>query len=404
MTAWPMRPLAEVATIVRGVTFDKSQVSNQPGNGAVPILRAGNIQRELLTDQDLVYVAEGLVRDEQLLKRGDIAICMSSGSPTIVGKTAYLGSDWRGSVGAFCAIVRFNPGLHPRFGSYWFRSPEFFRWRDCNAKGANIQNLRRGELETLAVPVPPPPVQERLLAFLDEADELQKLRRQADSRASDLLPALFVDMFGDPIENPMGWPVEPVSSFVSELQGGRNENPAGADEAAGRYRVLKISAVTWGDFRPGESKPLAAGYEPPATHVVRAGDLLFSRANTTELVGATSYVFETPPNLLLPDKLWRFVWHEPRTVESLYVWWLFQASSMRRELGQRATGTGGSMKNISKPKVMTLKVPVPPLALQKEFVQRALEIRELEQHQTSSRRRLDDLFQATLHRAFEGEL
>jgi type I restriction enzyme S subunit len=145
-------------------------------------------------------------------------------------------------------------------------------------------------------------------------------------------------------------------------------------------------------------------YEPPESHFVRAGDLLFSRANTTELVAATSYVFDTPPNLLLPDKLWRFVWKQPQVVEPLFVWWLFQAPSVRRELGQRATGTGGSMKNISKPKVMSVKVPLPPLPLQKEFAARVSEIRAMQAEQSTSRRQLDDLFQSLLYRAFQGEL
>jgi len=329
---------------------------------------------------------------------------MSSGSPAIVGKSAHLEADWGGSVGAFCAIVRFNEKLHHRFGSYWFRSPAFMQWRDNNAKGANIQNLRRTELETLSIPVPPMAEQEWIVKLLDEADELWKLRVQADRRTAALIPALFHEMFGDPMDNPRGWPLCPVSSFVEELHGGRSVNPAGADEAAGGFRVLKISAVTWGKFKPEESKPVPANYEPPESHFVRAGDLLFSRANTTELVAATSYVFDTPPNLLLPDKLWRFVWKQPQIVEPLFVWWLFQSPSVRHELGQRATGTGGSMKNISKPKVMSLEVPVPPLALQKEFAQRVTEIRELEAGQATSRTRLDALFQSMLHRAFNGQL
>jgi type I restriction enzyme, S subunit len=183
--------------------------------------------------------------------------------------------------------------------------------------------------------------QGRIVKLLDEADELRRLRAGADKRAAQLIPALFNEMFGDPATNQKGWDVHPISSFVADLYGGRNVNPAGADEAAGRFRVLKISAVTWGDFRPNESKPVQADYEPPAAHFVRVGDLLFSRANTAELVGATAYVFETPANLLLPDKLWRLVWREPRTVEPFFVWSLLQSASVRRELGTRATGTGG---------------------------------------------------------------
>ena len=129
-----------------------------------------------------------------------------------------------------------------------------------------------------------------------------------------------------------------------------------------------------------------------------------SRAKTTELVGATAYVLETPPNLLLPDKLWRFFWKQPVQVEPFYVWSFFQTATVRRELGRRATGTSGSMKNISKPKVLSMLVPTPPLLLQRQFAARVQEIRALEGRQAESRCRLDDLFQSLLHRAFQGEL
>jgi restriction endonuclease S subunit len=73
--------------------------------------------------------------------------------------------------------------------------PDFLEWRDNYAKGANIQNLRRAELEKLPIPVPPPSEQERIEKLLDEADGLRKLRAQADRRTAALLPALFHEMF-----------------------------------------------------------------------------------------------------------------------------------------------------------------------------------------------------------------
>ena len=213
MNRWQATPLAELATVIRGVSFDKSQVSDAPSKNSIPILRAGNIQESLLTDSDLVYVSEDLVSDEQLMRRGDLAICMSSGSPAIVGKTAHLAVDWRGAVGAFCAIVRFNPKLNHRFGSYWFRSPAFLQWRDSNAKGANIQNLRRAELERLSISLPPLTEQELIVKLLDEADELRKLRAATNRRTGALIPALFHDIFGDPEANPKGWPSRPMEKL-----------------------------------------------------------------------------------------------------------------------------------------------------------------------------------------------
>jgi type I restriction enzyme S subunit len=271
-------------------------------------------------------------------------------------------------------------------------------------QGANLPRLSPSSFLDIPIPFPPLPEQHRIVNLLDEADELRRRREQADRRTADLIPALFYEMFGDPSCNPKGWRTAPVSSFVTGLEGGRNIAPAGSDDGASRYRVLKISAVTWGDFRPQESKPVPADYMPPPEHVVQPGDLLFSRANTSELVGATTYVYSTPANLILPDKLWRFVWSRPLEVDPLYVWWLLQSSTIRRELSVLATGTGGSMKNISKPKLLSLVVPVPPLQLQRQFAARVAEIRAFQARQAESRRRLDDLFQSMLHRAFQGEL
>ncbi len=252
--------------------------------------------------------------------------------------------------------------------------------------------LNKEKVAAIRVPLPPLAEQERIVRILDEADALRKLRAQADRRTADFIPALFNEMFGDPATNPKGWPVVPVSIFAKELQGGRSILTDGLESEDTKHRVLKVSAVTWGEYQPQESKPVPVDYDPPAHHFVRKGDLLFSRANTTELVGATVYVFDTPENILLSDKLWRFVWNEPQLVESLYVWVLFLSQPIRHELGIRATGTGGSMKNISKPKVLSLLVPLPPLSLQREFAARVAEARAMEDTQARSRARLDELF------------
>jgi type I restriction enzyme S subunit len=378
MTRWPMKPLGEIISLEYGKAL---KAEDRSSSGRYP-----------------VYGSNGVVgsHNEAVIKEPTIVV----GRKGAIGEAHLAESGCWPIDTAFYTVFRESGVVSLRYLLFWFLSVDL----KSHAITATIPGLNRNTLYAQRIPIPPLSEQERIVKFLDEADELRKLRAEADRRSADLIPALFNEMFGDPIENPKAWEFHPVSSFVAELFGGRSVNPAGSDESAGHCRVLKISAVTWGDFRPEESKPVAADYEPPVSHIVRPGDLLFSRANTTELVGATSYVFETPSRLLLPDKLWRFVWKEPRGVEPLFVWWMFRAPSVRQELGKRATGTGGSMKNISKPKVMTLLLPVPPLALQKEFAKRATEVRELEAGQAASRQRLDDLFQSMLHRAFSGEL
>ena len=93
--------------------------------------------------------------------------------------------------------------------------------------------------------------------------------------------------------------------------------------------------------------------------------MLFSRANTVDLVGATALVDNTDGNTLLPDKLWRIIWSED--VDTAYMHTLFQDTSVRRMLGKLATGTSDSMRNISQAKLFNLELPVAPLAEQRKF-------------------------------------
>jgi type I restriction enzyme S subunit len=404
MKRWPTKPLKNIAAVVRGVSFDKTQVSDLPRKDSVPILRAGNIQTSLLTDSDLVYVSTQLVSAEQRMRRGDLAICMSSGSPAIVGKSAHLENDWAGSVGAFCAIVRFAATFHHRLGSYWFRSPAFFQWRDCNAKGANIQNLRRSDLECLSIPVPPLAEQERIVRLLDEADALRKLRAQADNRTSELLPALFHEMFGDPAANTRRWKRHTLIELLSGIDSGWSptchDRPAQPDE----WGVLKLGAVTSCQYFDTESKALPEDLTPRSELEVKPGDLLFTRKNTYALVAACAFVFDTRPKLMLSDLLFRLRLKHDAEVEPIFLWGLLTTPSKRKQVQSLASGSAGSMPNISKSRLMTLPVEIPPLPLQQEFAWRVTEIRELETAQTGSRQRLEDLFQSLLHRAFNGDL
>ncbi|MBL8820566.1 MAG: hypothetical protein JNL58_31375, partial [Planctomyces sp.] len=99
----------------------------------------------------------------------------------------------------------------------------------------------------------------------------------------------------------------PLGDVLLDIQAGKclscEERPASLEE----WGVLKVSALTWGEFRPWENKVLPAGFEVPPDLEVRSGDLLISRSNTTELVGAIALVGATRSRLMLSDKTLRLV-------------------------------------------------------------------------------------------------
>lgn len=177
----PLVPLGEVVRFIRGVSFKTGDARRSQANDDVPILRAGNIADELHTWRDLIWVDRRFVSDEQYLRPGDVVICMSSGSPAVVGKTAQLMKDWRGSVGAFCGIVRPATGVDARYLGHWFKSQQYFDWRDSQTRGANIQNLRFSTLAGIHTPLPPLEEQRRIVERLDaQMAELDRAREASN--------------------------------------------------------------------------------------------------------------------------------------------------------------------------------------------------------------------------------
>lgn len=259
-------------------------------------------------------------------------------------------------------------------------------------------------LKRLHVPLPPLDEQLRIVSILQMADALRRNRVRAITLLETMAQSLFSEMFGDLVANDRGFELGELSRWVADFQGGKNIAPAPEGSTPINYRVLKVSAITSGTFEPNESKPLPEGYVPPDSHLVRKGDLLFSRANTSALVGATAVVEEDVNGLALPDKLWRFVWRDTSPPNPRFMKALFSSAPVRAVLSRRATGTSGSMKNISKPKVLSLRLGQPDRDLQDAFAERSDSVSRLV---TSAKRQLacvDYLLASLQYRAFSGQL
>jgi len=259
-------------------------------------------------------------------------------------------------------------------------------------------------LANFEIPLPPLAEQKRIAAILDAADALRAKRRESLRLLDALIEKEFETRFGDPIKNSRQLPFGSVGDFVAGFSTGKNLVADDQNEKNGKFKVLKISAVTGLTYKPEMSKSLPPDYIPPDSHIVKPNDLLFSRANTAELVGATAFVFDTPENIALPDKLWRFIWPTKNPPDPFYVWYLFRHPSFRNEIGDRATGTSGSMKNISQGKVLSIRVGIPSIGQQREFGKMVRATSTMRKTQIDSLRKLDSLFASLQQRAFRGEL
>jgi type I restriction enzyme, S subunit len=259
-------------------------------------------------------------------------------------------------------------------------------------------------LEALKIPLPPIAHQKRIAAILDQAEALRSHRREAIGLLDELGRSVFLEMFGDPVTNPMGWNRVPFGELLSAIESGKSPNCLDRPVIEGEWGVLKLGAVTWCEYNPAENKALPPQEKPDPTHEVKVGDLLFTRKNTYDLVAACVLVRSTPTRLLLPDLIFRFRLKPDALVDPYFLHQLLIEPRKRREMQKLASGSSSSMPNISKAKLQTILIEVPPLPLQQQFAQRIAAIEALKATQREAIGQIDALFASLQHRAFRGEL
>lgn len=206
-------------------------------------------------------------------------------------------------------------------------------------------------------------------------------------------------------ELPEGWCWATVDEFLSAIEAGKNfrceERPPNQDEVG----IVKVSAVTWGTFDEAESKTCTRPELINERDFIRAGDFLFSRANTIELVGACVIAAYITKTLMLSDKILRL-----RLVGGADRWllWCLRSPWGRREIQSTATGNQESMRNVSQRGLRRIRVPVPPESelqrLVAEIERRLSTAQATGESIAADLRRCSRLRQGVLKWAFEGKL
>ena len=139
---------------VRGVSYKPGDLFDGPSPDAITVLRANNITDSgEITLDDVVWVAKERVKEQQLIKAGDILVCASSGSKNLVGKAAQAEKDLDVAFGAFCKVVR-PMNANKKYIGYFFQSPIYRRSISYASAGVNINNIRSEDLDALAIDLP----------------------------------------------------------------------------------------------------------------------------------------------------------------------------------------------------------------------------------------------------------
>lgn len=288
--------------------------------------------------------------------------------------------------------------LDRRYLWYYLRSPRFVHFANKNTAGANLPRVSMSVFWEHEIPLPPLPVQRRLAAVLDKADALRRKRRRALDRLDDLLQAVFLDMFGDPVTNPKGWNVRELSELIDPTRPityGILKPGPDIPNGIPYVRVLDMQdgRVSLNDVR--RTTPEIA--EEYRRSTLRANDLLLSIRGH---VGRLAIVGEEFVGANITQDTARLA-----PIESLSVYYLagcLGTIAMQRHMARRVKGA--AVRGINLGDVKELPIPVPPIEMQHNFENIWGNIARQFDRQTEAIKKSGMLFNALMQKAFNGEL
>ena len=224
--------------------------------------------------------------------------------------------------------------------------------------------LNKRKVEEIEIPLPPLDEQRRIVGILNRAAKIERLRAKAQDRLREFISALFVKMFGDPVENPMGWEVCTLGEFCTLTQYGTSKK---ANDRAEGLPVLRMGNITYGgELDCTDLKWVVLSEGDINKFVLKAGDILFNRTNSKELVGKTG-VWDGRFEAVAASYFIRLRLDETRVCPA-YVWGFMNSAAMKHRLFAAARGAIGQA-NINAKEVKSLSLPVPPPSLQLRYAE-----------------------------------
>ena len=365
-------------------------------------MRTKNVQSELDLSRCLAVSGEAVINAaDHYIDEGDLARLRAQPIPVGSVLFAKIGEAIRQNhrVIAGCSLLVDNNAMaaiptrrvESRYLYHFLRTVDFYSL----ASATTVPALRKSELARLSVPLPPLDEQKRIAGILDEADALRAKRRETLGQLDAFLESTFLDMFGDPVTNPMRWDAPPLASFCKTGTGGTPSRR----KTQRYYEGGTIPWVKSGELR--EEVITSTGEHITATALKETNLKLIPKdALLIALYGATvgrlgilgiqattnQAVCHIIPNSLRVDL--RYMFHSLLNQVSYLV----------------GRGVGGAQPNISQGIIKSLAIPLPPLDLQHSFAA----IVESVEHQRANQRahltELDSLLASLQSLAFRGDL
>lgn len=293
------------------------------------------------------------------LKNGDILFSIAGA----IGRVAIVTEEMLpANINQALAIIRISDEqVYLPYIKLILTSPIVIEQFERKKQGVAQLNLSLKDINEISIPLPSKDKQIELAELFDKVVGVISKRNKELSALDDLIKARFVEMFGDPIQNPKGWEVVTIGDIVTEVRYGTSK-PA---VEGGKYPYLRMNNLTAdGHLDLNDLKYIDIPDDEIEKCVVRKGDVLFNRTNSIELVGKTA-VFDLPEDMIIAGYIIRVRLTEKMLPEVLSQYMNLEAlKGILRGMAKGAV----NQANINAQELQSIKVYIPEMELQKQFV------------------------------------
>ena len=342
---------------IRGVSYKPTDVVD--AENGTPIIRANNIQDDGMIYDDLVFVAQQRIKDNQLLKKGDIVICTSSGSKNLVGKaTTFSGYKTDMSFGAFCKVVRISSSsVNPDYIRLFFKSKTYREQISASSTGANINNIKTDHIDNLIINIPPVETQNIAVRELSTLIKSISIKKQQLSALNELVKSRFIEMFGTLDLSIQGETWLPLSD-VSTIFTGTTPSTKDSENWNGDIPWVTPAELSDDSFVvcDTERKITQKGMKSKSLSLMPKNTVLLSTRAPIGKVAITGIE-------MCCNQGFKNFYCNNTVLNPIYLYTLLRNNSEYLN----SLGTGTTFKEISKKNASNIKVPVADISLQNEF-------------------------------------
>ncbi|EFC4196810.1 restriction endonuclease subunit S [Escherichia coli] len=335
----------------------------------------------------------------------------------LAGNGSFSIKKYTGKFNAYQRTYVIEPILIKTEFLYWLLRGNIKKITE-NGRGSTIPYIRKGDITDISVALPSPSEQtliaEKLDTLLAQVESTKARLEQIPQILKRFRQAVLVAaVSGNLTEawrrknnfNFDNWENLTLGHIVKKIEAGKNIKCIEIPPDNHQYGIIKISAVTWGEYDEEESKTLPDKSLFIESRRISVGDFLISRANTLELLGNPVIVKQVTKNLMLSDKVLRLVMED---YDKPWINIFLRSFYGRREIEFRSTGNQLSMRNIGQKALLEIPIPKPPIEEQHEIVRRVEQLfayaDAIEKQVNNALARVNNLTQSILAKAFRGEL